>query len=94
MPVRALENRVFTATANRIGTEANSRGAQTFIGRSRICGPAAHVLADAPAGAPDVLRAEIEPREARDKSVGPYNDVLAGRRPDLYDPAPRPVHAR
>lgn len=91
MPVRARENRVFTATANRIGTEANSRGAWTFIGQSRICGPRGDVLADAPADVQAVIRAEIEPRDARDKSVGGFNDVLADRRPEMYDPTPRPT---
>ncbi len=89
MPVRARENRVFTATANRIGTEANSRGAWTFIGQSRICGPRGTVLADAPVDAPAVIRAEIEPRDARDKSVGAFNDVVADQRPEFYDPTPR-----
>lgn len=89
MPVRALENRIFTATANRVGTEANSRGALTFIGRSRICGPRGAVLAEASATLPDVLRAEVEPRDAHDKSVGAYNDVLEDRRPEHYDPVPR-----
>ena len=42
----------------------------------------------------EVLRAEIEPRDARDKSVGTYNDVVADRRPELYDPTPRPTPRR
>ncbi|MFN3597264.1 MAG: nitrilase-related carbon-nitrogen hydrolase [Rubricoccaceae bacterium] len=84
MPVRARENRVFTATANRIGTEANTRGTLSFIGRSRICGPHGDVLAEAGRDAAGWISAEIDPREARDKRLNPYNDLLAGRRPALY----------
>ena len=44
MPVRALENHVFTATANRIGTESNGKESLTFIGQSVICSPGGEVL--------------------------------------------------
>ncbi len=88
MPVRALENGVFTATANRVGSESNTRETLTFIGRSRICSPRAAVLADAPAGAPPdapvVISAEFDPREARDKRLNAYNDRFESRRPELY----------
>ncbi len=67
MPVRALENGVFTATANRVGQDSNGREALTFIGRSRICGPDARVLAEAPHDQQAVVSAEIDPRLARDK---------------------------
>lgn len=84
MPYRALENGVFTATANRVGTESNGRETLTFIGQSRICSPRAHVLAEAPVDAPAVVSAEFDPREARDKAYNAYNDRFASRRPDLY----------
>jgi predicted amidohydrolase len=84
MPFRALENGVFTATANRVGTESNGRESLTFIGQSRICSPRAAVLAEAPADAPATITAEFDPREARDKAFNPYNDRFAGRRPELY----------
>ena len=93
MPVRALENGVFTATANRVGTEHNGREALTYIGRSRICSPRGAVLAEASATATDVLTVEIDPREARDKAMNPYNDRLGSRRPEFYGPAP-PVGRR
>ena len=84
MPIRALENGVFTATANRIGTESNGREGLTFIGRSRICGPGATVLADAPGDAEGVFTAEIDPREARSTRLNAYNDRVADRRPSFY----------
>ena len=84
MPVRALENGVFTTTANRVGTESNGREALTFIGRSRICSPRAEVLAEAPRDVPAVVSAEIDPRTAREKALNAYNDKLESRRPTLY----------
>lgn len=85
MPVRALENGVFTATANRIGSESNGRETLTFIGQSRICSPSAEVLADAPAEATATIRAEIDPLQARKTALNPYNDRVTDRRPALYE---------
>jgi hypothetical protein len=42
------------------------------------------VLASAPSAEPAVLRAEIDPRAARDRAITPFNDRLGDRRPDLY----------
>ena len=86
MPVRALENGVFTATANRTGSESNGRETLTFIGRSRICSPRAEVLADAPRVGDAVLTAEIDPHEARDRRLNTYNHRDDDRRPALYTP--------
>lgn len=84
MPVRALENGVFTATANRVGSETNGRETLSFIGRSRICGPGATVLADAPPAVEGVFTAEIDPRAARATRINAYNDRFGDRRPALY----------
>lgn len=84
MPLRALENGVFTATANRIGRESNGRETLTFIGQSRICGPDARVLADGPPDDEAVLRAEIDPTQAQQTARNAFNDRLGDRRPDLY----------
>ena len=84
MPIRALENGVFTATANRVGTESNGREPLTFVGQSLICSPRAEVLASAPEAGEAVIRAEIDPREARATALNPFNDRIGNRRPDLY----------
>lgn len=84
MPVRALENGVFTATANRVGAESNGREELSFIGRSRICGPGATVLADAPAAVEGVFTAEFDPRRARETRLNAFNDRFADRRPEIY----------
>ncbi len=84
MPIRALENGVFTATANRIGTESNGADSLTFIGRSLICSPSAEVLASAPPDQPATIRAEIDPLRARQSAVNAYNDRWTDRRPEHY----------
>lgn len=85
MPVRALENHVFTATANRIGTESNGRDSLTFIGQSVICGPDGTVLASAGADTTETISARFDPKVSRQRQINPYNDLLEDRKPDLYN---------
>jgi predicted amidohydrolase len=81
---RAMENAVYFAAVNRVGTE---RGF-SFIGQSRICDPSGRTLAEA--GMEEtVLYAEIDPSRARQKWVvrvaGKHEiDRLADRRPEMY----------
>ena len=85
MVTRCLENRVFSITANRIGTEA--RGGKkplTFIGSSEVVTPRGQVLERASREREALALVEIDPTEARKKSLNPYNDLLADRRPALY----------
>jgi predicted amidohydrolase len=85
MVTRCLENRVFTVTANRIGSEARGgKGRLTFIGNSEIVSPCGAILRRAPRDREDLTIVEIDPAEARSKSLNPYNDVLRDRRPHLY----------
>ncbi len=84
MPIRALENHVFTITANRYGTESNGRETLRFIGRSLICDPAGRVLQEAPPEGDHVGIAEIEPQEARNRRLTSYNDLFKDRRPAFY----------
>ncbi|MCR4391365.1 MAG: acyltransferase [Candidatus Acetothermia bacterium] len=84
MRVRALENRVFTVTANRIGTEARTGESLRYTGESQIVSPTGEVLARA---APDIEEAraiEIDPALARDKRLPLGGDVFADRRPEFY----------
>ncbi len=85
MVTRSLENRIFSITANRIGREA--RGGKpplTFIGKSGVIAPNGTVLARAPAEEAALAVVAIDPGEARNKSINPYNDVLKNRRPRYY----------
>ncbi len=85
MITRSIENRVFSITANRVGTEDRGGRALTYTGRSQITSPQGERLASADATSEVVLVAEIDPHRADDKRVTPQNDVFADRRPALYD---------
>jgi predicted amidohydrolase len=80
IPVRAMTNRIYVATANRIGTERDL----TFTGMSTIANPRGDVLRQASESAEEVGMVEIDIALARDKRITARNDVLADRRPDAY----------
>lgn len=84
MVTRALENGVFTITANRVGSESVGGSEILFTGRSRIVGPDGTVLADGPPVSASAMFVEIDPSAAGDKTVTPRNDLFADRRPDFY----------
>jgi predicted amidohydrolase len=85
MVTRCLENRVFSVTANRTGSEA--RGGKpplTFIGQSEIVTPRGQVLHRAGREQDELTVVEIEPAEARSKRLNEYNDLLKDRRSSYY----------
>ena len=84
MVTRALENRVFTLTANRVGTEDRAGRAVTFTGASLIVSPAGEQLEIGAAAKADVLTAEIDPNAADNKLINAHNDLVADRRPEFY----------
>ena len=85
MLVRALENRVYTVTANRIGAEHREpRPALHFTGASRVAGPDGRPLADAAEDGVSNLVSRIDTTVSRCKSIPSGNDVFAERRPDAY----------
>jgi len=85
MTTRSLENGVFSATANRIGTE--ERGGKkplTFTGRSQILDPMGQTLARLGENDTGVAVVSIDPAQARDKKITEQNDCIADRRPEHY----------
>jgi predicted amidohydrolase len=84
-PVRALENAVYFASINRVGTESGFH----YIGRSSIYSPSGDALAKADHDGEEILYADLDPERARRKRVvhcvGEYEiDRVNWRRPDLY----------
>lgn len=86
MVTRSLENRVFCATANRIGTEERAGRAVTFTGGSVIVAPDGRLFASLPLHQTRIAVAGIQPPDADDKHSGPYNDLLADRRTEFFEP--------
>jgi beta-ureidopropionase len=79
MKIRSLENRVYSATANRVGVERGLR----YIGQSQVVAPNGGLLARLG----DDVRAfvvETDPWTAKDKKVHPQNDLFKDRRPKFY----------
>jgi len=85
MITRALENRVFTITVNRTGSEERIPGtALHFTGSSQLIAPDGTIVARASADAEEIVVARIDPSLAGDKHVTATNHVLDDRRPDQY----------
>ena len=80
MKIRSLENRVFTATANRVGVERGLR----YIGQSQVVSPNGTLLVRLGPDSPAAAVVPIDAWTARDKKVHPACDLLADRRPKTY----------
>ena len=86
MVTRCLENRVFAITANRFGSER--RGGKerlTYIGQSEVVDPKGRILFRAPRNQETLRILEINPREARHKTLNRYNNLFRDRRVALYN---------
>ncbi len=86
MVTRCLENRVFSVTANRTGTEARGgKAALTFVGQSEIVTPRGKILHRASHDQDELTIVEIDPTQARSKQINAYNDLLRDRRSSTYE---------
>ncbi|SYZ72908.1 putative beta-ureidopropionase (Beta-alanine synthase) (N-carbamoyl-beta-alanine amidohydrolase) (PydC) [Candidatus Zixiibacteriota bacterium] len=84
MVIRALENGVFTITADRAGDESRAGQSLHFIGHSRIIAPDGKILGELGEVEPAQLVVQIDPSQALNKSVTSLNDLFADRRPEFY----------
>lgn len=82
MKTRSLENRVYTITADRVGVE---RGLK-YMGLSQITDTRGGILYRASENKEEFKVVEINPKDARDKKINEYNNILRDRRPDQYRP--------
>jgi predicted amidohydrolase len=80
VPSHAIINRMFVATANRVGSE----GSVTFNGESVIVAPNGEILASGAAGLEDVLTVDVDLTLADDKMITSRNHALQDRRVDMY----------
>lgn len=83
MITRALENRVFVITADRIGTERRGDREYSFIGKSQIVTPTGEIKVRVKDDV-CVKTVDIDPSAALNKEVNEFNDIIKDRREDLY----------
>jgi len=84
MVSRCLENRVYAVTANRIGQEIRGEDSFKFTGGSQITSYDSKILSSAP---PDKIYmdfVEIDIKEARNKKLNKFNDIITDRRKEFY----------
>lgn len=84
MFARSVENRVFTVTANRYGTEDRAGRSITFTGASQILSPNGDMLAQGPITGDYLGKVTINPADADDKHSTPISDLWQDRRPNFY----------
>ena len=80
MITRSIENRVFTATANRAGEERDVK----FSGASQITDPKGDRLVQMSSEEIGIRTADLDPALANDKAITERNDVIKDRKPKLY----------
>jgi beta-ureidopropionase len=81
MKTRALENRVYAVTADRVGVERGLR----YMGQSEIVSPRGKVIYRASTTGEECAVKNINPRLAENKHVTPKNDILQDRSPRAYE---------
>lgn len=84
MITRALENRVFVVTANRVGIEKRDRIVNRFTGLSQVISPEGRILTRAGETEEIVSVVVINPKAALQKNVNSLNNLFKDRRKDLY----------
>ncbi|MCG6908507.1 MAG: hypothetical protein LJE94_00110 [Deltaproteobacteria bacterium] len=84
MFARALENRVFIVTVNRVGTETNGPLKNTFTGGSQIVSPKGKYLVRLATNREQIETVDVDPSAALDKFITKRNHVTEDRRQALY----------
>lgn len=84
MFARAVENHVFTITANRIGKDVNNVKELFFTGSSVILDPKGTYLHRGAADKEECIIIEIDPSIALDKDITELNNIFNDRREDVY----------
>ncbi|MDP2208703.1 MAG: nitrilase-related carbon-nitrogen hydrolase [Bacteroidota bacterium] len=84
MVTRCLENKVFSATANRIGTEDRGGHKLSFIGKSEIVTPKGEILTRLSSNEAGISVVEINLADALNKRLNEYNDVFEDRDVSAY----------
>ncbi len=84
MVTRCLENRVFAATANRVGREDRGGVDLTYIGKSEVVSPRGEILRRLGEDREEVAVEEVDLSLAKSKRINSHNDLFPDRRPQYY----------
>jgi len=84
MITRAIENRVYTVTCNRIGEEQCGETHLRFIGSSRIVSPSGNVIAGSDGISEDLRVEAVEPDQSRNKWITDRNHLFDDRLAKSY----------
>lgn len=84
MFTRAIENRVFTITANRTGKDINGGRELSFTGQSVIVDPEGNYLHRGSENNEECVIVEIDPDDALDKNITSLNNIFDDRRDEFY----------
>jgi predicted amidohydrolase len=85
MPIRSIENRIFTITANRAGSDTVGDETLKFTGMSQITDVDGNVLVRAGKSKTAVAVQDIDLRRSLEKMPTEFNDLIKDRRPDFYE---------
>lgn len=84
MLARCIENRVFSITANRYGTDKRPQGSLKFTGNSQIVAPGGKLLHRSASQRDALFITEINPEDADNKMITEHNHLFSDRRPEFY----------
>ena len=84
MVTRCLENRVFAATADRVGQEQRGGFDLKYIGLSEVVSPKGEILRRLSADREEMAVVELDVAQAANKKLNTHNDLFVQRRPDQY----------
>lgn len=84
MITRSLENGLYTATANRVGTEKNGSVSYKFTGMSQVTDMLGNRLLRFSRSEQGFQMVKINPKSSDTKKVNRMNNLFADRRPEYY----------
>ncbi len=84
MVTRALENHVFTITANRVGKDNNGGKELNFTGMSEMINPKGNIIVRSDRESEECVITEISPGEALNKNINENNNLFGDRREEFY----------
>lgn len=84
MITRCLENKVFAATADRVGMENRGSFDLRFIGTSEIVSPRGEILTRLGEDKAAIAVVSVDLHDADTKKINQYNDLIADRKPNQY----------